>query len=233
MSTTTTEWVKDRTSKPRQRTAGGAGTAVPAPRDPGGAVSRAYARRAGRRERLGGVGVPDAEGRSRFVLMIMVMLGAGLIASLWLSTTAAADSYRLDVARQSTRDLTERIEIAQSQIDAMQSPPAIARAAASLGMVQVADVARLIVGPDGHVTVFGTPEVAVAAPVPAPVAQAGTALPGAKPNSSPTDRMTPEHLVALQAQQDPDQSAPAQPESPSPGAPESQVSQRAEAGTGR
>jgi hypothetical protein len=195
------------TREPRQRRAQGADAAVSAPRDPGGAVGRAYARRAGRRERLGGTGSEYVAGRSRFVLMIMVMLGVGLVASLWLSTTAAADSYRLNAARQSTRDLTERIEIAQSQIDAMQSPLAVARAAASFNMVPVTDVARLIVGPDGHVTVFGTPKVAVTAPSPAPMAPAGPALPvvpGAAPSPfSPTDRMTPEQLVALQAQQDP------------------------------
>jgi hypothetical protein len=185
MSTTTTE----RTRAARQP------TPVSSPRDPGGAVGRAYARRAGRRRRMGGAGAEDTEGRSQFVLMIMVMLGVGLVASLWLSTSAAADSYGLNAARQSTRDLSERIEVVHSQIDAMQSPPAIARAAASLGMVQVADVARLIVEPDGHVTVFGTPKVAVGAPAPAAQGSAPAQTP------SPTDRMTPEQLVALQAEQ--------------------------------
>jgi cell division protein FtsI (penicillin-binding protein 3) len=98
----------------------------------------------------------------------MVLLGVGLIASLWLSTTAAADSYRLDTARQSTRALSERIEIVHSQIAAMQSAPALARAARSLGMVQQTEVARLVVAPDGQVTVFGTPKAAVAPAPPAP-----------------------------------------------------------------
>jgi hypothetical protein len=139
---------------------------VPSPRDPGGAVGRAYARRAGRRQRLGGAGSPETEGRAQFVLMIMLMLGVGLVASLWLSTTAAADSYRLDTARQSTRELAERIETVHSQIVAMQSTPALARAARSLGMVQLTDVARLVVGPDGHVSVFGTPKAAMASAPP-------------------------------------------------------------------
>lgn len=221
MSTPTVERTRERTRQrpsrgsaqgPTQSASRGAGSAVSSPRDPGGAVGRAYAKRAGRRQRLGGSGIEETEGRSRFVLMIMVMLGVGLVASLWLSTTAAADSYRLNAARQSTRDLTERIEIAQSQIDAMQSPPAIARAAASLGMVQVTDVPRLIVGPDGHVTVFGTPKVAVAAAPPAPVLPAGPALPAvpgaALAASSPDDRMTPEQLVAAQAQQAPQAQVP-------------------------
>jgi hypothetical protein len=33
--------------------------------------------------------------RASFVLTVMVLLGIGLVATLWLSTAAAADSYRL------------------------------------------------------------------------------------------------------------------------------------------
>jgi hypothetical protein len=157
------------------------GAADGARRDTLGAVDRAYARRAGRRDRLGGPDTEAPERRSQFVLSIMALLGVGLVTSLWLSTTAAADSYRLNEARQATTDLSERTQIVQSQIDAMQSPPAIARAASSLGMVQVSDVARLIVGPDGKVSVFGTPKAASGPPAPAvtapsaPVAQAPVA----------------------------------------------------------
>lgn len=142
----------------------------------GAAVGKAYARRAGRRERSEGAVTPESEGRSQFVLLIMVLFGVGLIASLWLSTTAAADSYRLDAARQSTRALSERIELVHSQIAAMQSAPALARAARSLGMVQQTEVARLVVAPDGHVTVFGTPKAAVAPAAPS-VAVPAPALP--------------------------------------------------------
>jgi hypothetical protein len=165
-------------------------TEVPAQRHTSGSVNRAYARRAGRQQRLGGAVEEHNEGRSRFVLIIMLMLGVGLVASLWLSTSAAADSYRLGDARQSTRDLTERIETLRSQIDAMQSPPTLARAAGSLGMVQVSDVARLIVGPDGHVTVFGTPKAAVPGPPPAPLVSAPAAAPTAP--TSPTSPVAPQ-----------------------------------------
>jgi hypothetical protein len=144
----------------------------------GAAVDKAYARRAGRRERTEATTSPESAGRSQFVLLIMVLLGVGLIASLWLSTTAAADSYRLDSARQSTRALSERIEIVHSQIAAMQSAPALARAARSLGMVQQTEVARLVVAPDGQVTVFGTPKAAVAPVVPAPVVVPAAPPPG-------------------------------------------------------
>ena len=201
MSTSTAERTTGRTGHPGRRPAPESAASVPTPRDSGRAVGRAYARRAGRRDRLGGTGSAEVEGRSRFVLMIMAMLGVGLVASLWLSTTAAADSYRLNAARQSTRVLTEQIETATSQVHAMQSPLALAKAASSLDMVPVTDVARLIVGPDGHVTVFGTPKAAASKAIP-PVSTTPPVGPSVSPVPSAADRMTPEQLVALQAQQD-------------------------------
>ena len=144
-------------------------TGMPAPKDTGGAVGRAYARRAVRERRQSGEENAAAAGRSQFVLLIMVLLGVGLVASLWLSTTAAADSYRLDKARQATRDLSERSESLRTEIASMQSAPALAQAAQQMGMVQVSDVARLVVAPEGTVQVVGTPKAAVAPYVPPPV----------------------------------------------------------------
>jgi hypothetical protein len=152
---------------------------VPAPRDAGGAIGRAYARRATRERRQSGEANAAAAGRSQFVLLIMVLFGVGLVASLWLSTTAAADSYRLDAARQATRDLSERSESLRTEIATMQSAPALAQAAQQMGMVQVSDVARLVVAPDGAVQVVGTPKAAVAPYVPPPVlAPAAPPAPG-------------------------------------------------------
>jgi hypothetical protein len=144
-------------------------TGAPAPRDANGAIGRAYARRAVREKRLNGDPDDASSGRSQFVLLIMVLLGVGLVASLWLSTTAAADSYRLDAARQATRDLSERSESLRTEIASMQSAPALAQAASRMGMVQVSDVARLVAQPDGTVAVVGVPKAAVAPAPPAPV----------------------------------------------------------------
>ncbi|GAA5167983.1 hypothetical protein GCM10023321_61440 [Pseudonocardia eucalypti] len=139
-------------------------------------MGKAYARRA---RRLGVDGGADraAAGRSRFVLLVMVLLGSGLVASLWLSTTAAADSYRLDKARLAARELSERSEQLRMDITSMESAPALARSARQLGMVPASDVARLVARPDGSVQVVGTPKAAVApAPPPAP-AQPAPAVP--------------------------------------------------------
>ena len=190
---------------------------VPSPRDSAGAVGRAYAKRTGRQQRMGGALAESVAGRSQFVLLIMVLLGAGLVTSLWLSTTAAADSYRLDAARSATRDLSERSEMLRTQIAAMQAPPALAQAAQGLGMVQVSDAARLVAQPDGTVSVVGTPKAAVPAPsidppavpraaaAPAPGTGAAAAAPITPTQAGPargTDQLTSEQLADTQAEQE-------------------------------
>ena len=90
-----------------------------------------------------------APGRAQFVLTVMVLLGIGLVATLWLSTAAAADSYRLQDARAAARDLSERSERLHRDVAALQSPPALAQRATQLGMVPAKDPARLVVAADG------------------------------------------------------------------------------------
>jgi hypothetical protein len=175
-------------------------------REAAGAVGRAYARRAGRERRLVGDTGPAAARRSQFVLLIMGLLGVGLIASLWLSTTAAADSYRLDAARQATRDLTERSESLRADIASMQAAPSLARAAQEMGMVQVSDVARLVVAQDGAIRVVGTPKAAVGAPRPAPVLAVPVVQPAQQPTAQTGQPTQPGQVGATPNQQ----TAPAQ-----------------------
>ena len=147
---------------PTQRR-GEAADPVPAP----SAAQRAYARRDDRARRLTGArpARPAAPpGRAQFVLLVMVLLGTALVATLWLSTAAAADSYRLRDARVAARTLGEQSARLQRQVAEMVSPPALAQRAMALGMVPVEDVARLVVLPDGAVEVVGEPSAAVAPP---------------------------------------------------------------------
>jgi cell division protein FtsI (penicillin-binding protein 3) len=140
-------------------------------------VGRAYARRAGRARRLA-EGSTATGGRTQFVLSVMALLVVGMVASLWLSTTAAADSYRLDAARRATRDLAERTETLRTEIAGMQAAPTLARLAEQIGMVRMFDVARLVPRPDGSVAVIGTPKAAptpVATPPPVGVPVGPTA----------------------------------------------------------
>lgn len=99
-------------------------------------------------------------GRAKFVLLVMTLLAGGLVATLWLSTAAAADSYRLQGARSEAKSLTEQSEQLRRQVSTMNSPAALAQRASALGLVPVQDPARLVVAPDGRVDLVGEPTAA-------------------------------------------------------------------------
>lgn len=184
-------------------------TAAPASRrDPGPqrgrspAVARAYARRAqrtGPRHRA-----PDRAdaGRAPFVMLVMALLGVALVATLWLSTAATADSYHLQSARKVARNLTEHSESLGRQVATLETAPELARQARELGMVPAGDAARLVVRADGSVEVIGQPRrvsapapplpaiVAAPAPQSAPPA-AASAPPAAEPAAAPVPSAAP------------------------------------------
>ncbi|GAA5119447.1 hypothetical protein [Pseudonocardia adelaidensis] len=127
-------------------------------------------------------------GRPQFVLLIMVLLAVGLVATLWLSTAAAADSYRLQDATADARVLSEQAERLKQDVAVLESAPELARRAGELGMVPVRDPARLVVAVDGAVDVVGQPRAAVAPPPPPPPAPPA----GAQPPAPGTEGAAPE-----------------------------------------
>lgn len=151
------------------------------------AVARAYARRAQRNGAgHGGAHRVDA-GRTPVVMLVMVLLAAGLVATMWLSTAATADSYHLHSARTDARNLTERSESLAREVATLETAPELARRARSYGMVPAGDAARLVVRPDGGVIVIGQPQRAVA-PVSLPAvvsAQLPAPLPALAPGPPP------------------------------------------------
>ena len=150
------------------------------------ASQRAYARKALRQAIHSGERRAMQVRRAPFVLLVMAMLAGGLVASLWLSTAAAADSYRLEQARLQARELSERTEQLRQEVAALQTAPELARRARDLGMVPTVDPARLVVQSDGTVLVVGEPAPATApppaVPTPAPGAPAGQ-----QPAGQPTE----------------------------------------------
>src|SRR5690606_27215598 len=91
----------------------------------------------------------------------------GVAASLWLSTQAIADSYRLERLREQNAQLAEHAEQLRREVGQLQSPSSLAERAKSLGMVPGGNPARLAVGEDGSSTVVGEP-VQATAPAPPP-----------------------------------------------------------------
>jgi hypothetical protein len=167
------------------------------------AAERAYARRAQRADLLKEREprpAPKAEqggrppkfklrlpkSRASFVLMMMALLAVGVATTLWLTTQAIADSYRLEQLRTTNANLAETKEQLQRDVAKAESPASLAPAAQQEGMVPGGDPARIVVGPDGKTSLVGepkkakadTPPVAVAPPV-APAA--GTQSPQGAP----------------------------------------------------
>ncbi|WP_116040924.1 hypothetical protein [Amycolatopsis palatopharyngis] len=139
------------------------------------AAERAYARRAQRAELsqqdTRAVGelvrarkwLPRLRGprsRASFVVMMMCLLAAGVATTLWLSTQAIADTYRLDELNENNARLLERKEQLQQQVTSQESATALAERAKALGMVPAVDPGWLVVEPDGSVRVVGDPKKA-------------------------------------------------------------------------
>jgi len=167
------------------------------------AAERALARRAQRAQNLRGRS--SAQQRSAgpapkapFVLMVMVVLGVGLAGIMYLSTQAAADSYRLAEARAEAEKLTLRVEQLRQDVALLESPTELAKRAAELGLVLPPDPARLRQNPDGSVEVFGKPS---AAPKPAPPSSAAPPPSSPPPATPPADNQ--QQQPPAQGQQQP------------------------------
>ncbi|MFF2087609.1 hypothetical protein ACFVVM_27860 [Nocardia sp. NPDC058176] len=135
-----------------------------------GAAQRAYARKRTRQQLLDGIELPERAstmaGRIPFVTAIIGLLGCGLALTLLLTTRAAEDSYLLGDARAVNRKLADERAALQREVAAADSAPELAARARELGMIPATDPARLVIGPNGEVTVIGTPTPAQGAPVP-------------------------------------------------------------------
>lgn len=178
---------RGRTTAPARRRdpapSGGREAAAQRGRSP--AVARAYARRAQRTGvRAAGPGSADT-GRTPFVMLVMALLAVTLVATLWLSTAATADSYHLQNARKTARQLTERSESLSRQVATLETAPELARRARELGMVPAGDAARLVVQADGGVVLVGQPRRATA-PAPSPVTPAPPPAGPTAPPAGPT-----------------------------------------------
>ncbi|HEV3355334.1 MAG TPA: septum formation initiator [Pseudonocardiaceae bacterium] len=145
------------------------------------AAERAYARRAGRtpgsRPKGAQAGPERKSGsasRVSFVVLVMGLLVVGVVTTLWLSTQSTADSLKLAQAQQATQNLAAKVQLLQQQIDQGGSPAQIAKLAQQLGMVPANNLAHIVVGPNGQVTVVGTPSPATSPAPPPPPSSSST-----------------------------------------------------------
>lgn len=145
------------------------------------AAERAYARRAGRApggRPKGAQARPERKSgstsRVSFVVLVMGLLVAGVVTTLWLSTQSTADSVTLSQVEQNTQNMAARVQQLQQQIAQGESPAQIAKLAQQLGMVPANNLAHIVVGPNGQITVVGTPSAATAPAPPPPSTDTST-----------------------------------------------------------
>jgi hypothetical protein len=151
------------------------------------AAQRAYARKANRKQRwlrLSPGGLPKLAPRTPFVLLVMGLLAAGVMATLFLSISAVSDSYRLEDAKKKTTDLTSRVEQLKADVAKGESPEVLYDQARKLGMVPAPDPGRIKVNPDGSVSVTGSPTPATTTTTPPPSSSTTTPPPSGQTTSA-------------------------------------------------
>lgn len=116
----------------------------------------------------------DLAQRVPFVVVVLMLIGAGVGGTLLLSAQTTQDTYDLKNARDANVELVERMESLQASNERARSAEILATRAAELGMVGVASAPILTRGSDGLLEVVGEPEAKLGAPIkplqPPPVA---------------------------------------------------------------
>ena len=75
------------------------------------------------------------ESRTRFVFLIVGLLGGGLLCLLMINTVLAAGAFRITALQQGNVPLAQRVQALQAQVAAEESPYSLAQRAAALGLV--------------------------------------------------------------------------------------------------
>ncbi|MEB8326993.1 hypothetical protein NGF75_13525 [Dietzia kunjamensis] len=112
--------------------------------------------------------------RVPFVVVLLLLIGAGVGGTLLLSAQTTQDTYDLKNARDANVELVERMEALQASNERARSAEVLAQRAEKLGMVGVASAPILTRGSDGVLEIVGEPDAKLGAPIkplqPAPVA---------------------------------------------------------------
>ncbi|WP_199823978.1 septum formation initiator family protein [Streptomyces sp. NBRC 109706] len=138
--------------------------------------------------------------RTPFVLLVVVLLGAGMLALLILNASLNQGSFELSELRRETQELTDEQQRLQAEVDGYSAPGALAERAEELGLVPAGPPAFL--GPDGTVLGDDSP-----APAPEPEeaeAEAAEESAATEPGDEPADpaEETPREPIAPQAEPD-------------------------------
>lgn len=98
--------------------------------------------------------------RTPFVLLVVLILGAGLLGLLLLNAAVNQGSFQLSRLERQTDELTDEQQSLQQEVDSYSAPGALEKRARGLGLVPGGTPAFL--APDG--TVKGKPQPATGDP---------------------------------------------------------------------
>lgn len=116
----------------------------------------------------------EVAARVPFVVVLLLLIGAGVGGTLLLSAQTTQDTYNLKNARDANVELVERMEALRASNERARSAEVLAQRAEALGMVGVASAPILTRGSDGVIEIVGEPVAELGAPIkplqPAPVA---------------------------------------------------------------
>lgn len=101
--------------------------------------------------------------KAPFVVLVVGLLSAGLVALLYLNTAIAENSFRMHDLQQRTAALNLQEQQLQREIDDLEAPGALAAKARKMGMVPAGNPAFIQL-PDG--TILGVPAPAKSPPPP-------------------------------------------------------------------
>jgi hypothetical protein len=74
------------------------------------------------------------QARTRFVFLVVGLLGGGLLSLLMINTVLATGAFQITALQQDDTILAQREQALQAQVAAEESPAVLAQRAASLGM---------------------------------------------------------------------------------------------------
>ncbi len=72
--------------------------------------------------------------RTRFILLVLGMLGGGLVCLLVINTTLAAASFRINALQRGNAALTQQEQTLQQQVSTEESPSSLEQQALRLGL---------------------------------------------------------------------------------------------------
>ncbi|PKZ66522.1 hypothetical protein CYJ73_06410 [Gordonia terrae] len=122
-------------------------------------------RRTGGGLSMTGVSLRERLQHTPFVVPVIALLVLGLGLSLWLSTKAAQDSYKLGIERTQNQSLIDQRDALKRTYESGNSAPELSDKAARLGMIPADNPARMIVDDPRRPRVVGKPEPASGRPM--------------------------------------------------------------------